>query len=362
MPQRTVAIIGAGIGDQHLDAFLQLENRFKVRTVCDLDEERAAGLAHRAGGCDVSNNMHAAIADPTIEVIDVCLPPHMHYDACSLALASGKNVICEKPLVTSLRECDELIAHSDKAPGTIFPVFQYRYGLGCSQLRALVEAGLAGTPYVATLETHWNRDADYYAVPWRGTWTGEQGGAVLGHAIHIHDWLSFVLGPVRSVYAALGTRVNDIEVEDCAALSIQMESGALVTSSITLGAVDDTSRLRFCFERLTAESGRSPYAPADDKWTFTARDPAQQAEIAAVLANVETPKSGYAGLFDAIADCLDGKPGNEVTIADARRALGFVTAVYQSSRTRSPVEFPIEHNDPLYDGWALDKQAGGGPS
>ena len=64
-----------------------------------------------------------------------------------------------------------------------------------------------------------------------------------------------ILGPVSNLFAKLTTRVNDIEVEDCAALSIEMENGTLVTSSITLGAANDTSRLRFCFEGLTAESG-----------------------------------------------------------------------------------------------------------
>ncbi|NCX87458.1 MAG: hypothetical protein EBX05_11865, partial [Rhodobacteraceae bacterium] len=115
--------------------------------------------------------------------------------------------------------------------------------------------------------------------PWRGTWEGEQGGAILSHSIHIHDLVSMILGPVSNVFAKLSTRVNDIEVEDCAALSIEMENGTLVTSSITLGAANDTSRLRFCFDGLTAESGASPdkpYSPADDEWHFLPRSPVTQ--------------------------------------------------------------------------------------
>ena len=95
-----------------------------------------------------------------------------------------------------------------------------------------------------------------------------------------------ILGPVSNIFAKLSTRVNDIEVEDCAALSIEMENGALVTSSITLGAANDTSRLRFCFDGLTAESGASPdkpYSPADDEWHFLPRSPVTQAQIDEVL-------------------------------------------------------------------------------
>ena len=133
-------------------------------------------------------------------------------------MEAGKHVICEKPLVSSLKEVDELERISKVTGKIIFPVFQYRYGLGFSKLKALIKSGLVGKPLVASLETHWNRGKDYYSKPWRGTWEGEQGGAILSHSIHIHDLVSMILGPVSNVFAKLTTRVNDIEVEDCAAL------------------------------------------------------------------------------------------------------------------------------------------------
>ena len=94
------------------------------------------------------------------------------------ALAAGKHVVCEKPLVSSLRDADALIAAATSAGRILTPVFQYRYGPQVAKLRALVDAGFAGKPLVASIETHWRRDADYYDNPWRGTWKGEQGGAV----------------------------------------------------------------------------------------------------------------------------------------------------------------------------------------
>ena len=124
-----------------------------------------------------------------------------------------------------------------------------------------------------------------------------------------------ILGPVSNVFAKLTTRVNDIEVEDCAALSIEMENGSLVTSSITLGAANDTSRLKFCFEGLTAESGASPdkpYNPADDEWTFIARAPITESQIDDVLSKVKQSKSWYAGMFEEIANKLNGLPSDEV--------------------------------------------------
>ena len=210
---------------------------------------------------------------------------------------------------------------------------------------------MLGKPFIGTLETHWNRGAKYYSIDWRGTWAGEQGGAILTHAIHIHDLLSLIFGPVKSVYASTGTRVNKVEVEDCAAISITMENGALVTSSVTLGAANDTSRLKFCFEGLTAESDLLPYNPADGKWTFTARDPYKQSVIDECLNSVSCLYSGYSGLFKAISDSLDGDGGNAVTLADGKKSLEFVTAVYASSRSGEPEFLPIEPNHSLYNGW-----------
>ena len=189
---------------------------------------------------------------------------------------------------------------------------------------------------------------------WRGTWEGEQGGAILSHSIHIHDLISMIFGPVSNVFAKLTTRVNDIEVEDCAALSIEMSNGALVTSSITLGAAEDVSRIKICFNNLTVESGGSPnkpYNPADDEWKFLAREPVTQNQVNEILSEVELTKSWYAGMFDEIAKKLDGDISDEVTLLNARQSLEFVTAVYNSSREGKNIYLPIKIDNPLYNSW-----------
>ena len=347
------AILGAGIGAQHLAGFRALPDRFEVRAICDLDVARARAMAGD-GPIACLDALDAVLADPAIDLVDICLPPHLHFEVACAALAAGKHVICEKPLVRSLAEADALAEAAAAAGRQVFPVFQYRYGRGFEQLKALQHAGLAGRAFAASLETHWNRGAAYYAVPWRGTWAGESGGAVLGHAIHAHDLLTWVLGPVAAVQAMTATRVNPIEVEDCAALLFEMQSGALATSSITLGAGSDTSRLRFLFEGFTATSGTEPYAPGRGAWTFTARDPAGQARIDAVLEALPAAPEGYAGFLEAVALALDGHPGRDVTLADGRRSIELVTAVYHAARTGTRVSLPLRQDHALYTGWQPD--------
>lgn len=346
-----VAIIGAGIGAEHLAGYRALPDRFRVSVLCDLDKDRAAQATGNDPDIMISDDLEAVLADPHIDLIDICLPPHLHFPVTVKALEAGKHAICEKPIVRSMVEADALQEVADRTGKLVFPVFQYRFGRAMAQLLALQHSGLAGKAFVASLETHWNRDGAYYEVPWRGTWAGESGGALLGHAIHAHDLLCHVMGPVAQVYAQTDTRVNEIETEDCAALSLRMANGALATSSVTLGAGDDTTRLRFCFEGFTAESGKAPYTPAQDSWTFTARAPVTQDRIDAIVAGVPTGHAGFAGYLSAIADALTGMGGQEVTLADGRRSIELVTAIYQSARSGQPVELPLTREAECYAGW-----------
>jgi predicted dehydrogenase len=352
-----VAILGAGIGREHLEGYRALPDRFTVRWLCDLDRDRAAAVAGGDPGLAISARIEEALADPKVDLVDICLPPHLHLPVALQALAAGKHVVCEKPLVPSLAECDQLAEAAMRAGRQVFPVFQYRYGPATAALDALISAGLCGAPQVAALETHWNRGADYYAVPWRGTWAGERGGAVLGHAIHNHDLLCRYFGPLSGVQALTATRVNPIETEDCAAIALRFANGALATSSVTLGAALDTSRLRLVFAHLTAESGDTPYAPATGRWTFTARSPDKQGAVDAVLAAMPPVPSGFAGYFDAIADALSGRSGREVTLADGRASIELVTAVYLAAQRGKEVALPLSNTSEFYSSWLPGRHA-----
>ena len=60
-----VAILGAGIGRQHMEGYIALPERYQVATVCDLDREKAELTAALAPGCAVNLDADAVIADPT---------------------------------------------------------------------------------------------------------------------------------------------------------------------------------------------------------------------------------------------------------------------------------------------------------
>ncbi len=345
-----VAILGAGIGAQHLSALERLDRTFRVTAVVDQNTDRIEQIRQNANFRALTN-IQDALDDPAIDVIDICLPPHLHVPTTLAALAAGKHVVCEKPLATSMQDVDRIKEAARSTGKQVFPVFQYRWGPSLAQLRHLQRAGLTGAVQTAALETHWSRGADYYAVPWRGTWSGERGGAVLGHAIHNHDLLTHIAGDIAWVSAMATTRVNPIETEDCAAICFGMACGALCTSNITLGAATDETRLRFVFEKVTATSGTEPYAPGQSPWTFVARDPVDQAAIDEALAAAAAEPIGFEGFFAEVGKALRSEANSAVTLQDGAASIGLVTAIYHAARTGQRVALPIRPEHPLYEGW-----------
>ena len=238
-----------------------------------------------------------------------------------------------------------------QSTGRIMPIFQYRYGAGLQKLKYLVDRDLAGEPFLSTIETSWIRGADYYATQWRGKWATEMGGVCLTQAIHSHDMLSYINGPIRRVFARVATRVNKIEVEDCAAVSVEMANGSLATLSATLGSAQQISRLRFAFRNLVAESNLDPYRPSRDPWTFIGATPEAQAAIDAALADFKPQREFFEGQFERMHRALAEGGALPVTLEDARQSLALITAIYHSARTAEAVAMPIRQDHPLYRGW-----------
>ena len=348
--RRNVAVVGLGIGTMHVRALRRLRERFAVVAVCDPDAARSGPVAERIGATVCS--FDEVLARDDIDVVHVCTPPALHLQQCISALEAGKHVVCEKPVVGSLADVDELIAVEARACGRLMPVFQYRFGNGLQQVKALVDAGVAGRVYTASVEVAWRRRADYYAAPWRGRWATELGGVLLSQAVHALDMLTFVGGSPARVFCRATTRVNEIEVEDCVAASIELRDGALATISATLGSPEEISRHRFHFEAFSAESNTAPYTSSAKPWTITPDTPEAAAAIDKVLAGWVDGPEEWEGQFARWADALDAGDDPPVMLTDARASLELLTALYWSARTDEDVALPLSDTHPLYEGWA----------
>lgn len=346
-----IAVVGLGIGRMHVLALKALRSRYRVVAVCDIDAGRAQEVAGWLRDVRAAIDLDAVLAADDVDVVDLCTPPALHREQIEHCLRAGKDVICEKPLVGSVREVDEIAALAAETGRTVMPILQYRFGRGIQKVRHLVDAGLTGRPYVANVDIAWRRGPDYYAAPWRGRWDTEMGGVLLSHAVHALDMTLFVLGPPVAVWARTATLVNDIEVEDSAAVTLRFADGALATMSATLGSVAEISRHRFTFAHLSAESGTSPYTNGEEPWTVTVADPAHQERVDELVATLPEQGEDYIGQLERFADARVAGTAPPVTLTDARTILEVVTAMYISSRQNREVALPLAADDPALSGW-----------
>jgi len=351
MSQRLkVGVVGGGIGRGHITAYRQFPDLFEVVAICDIDAARADAIAAEYDIARTFTTFEDLLA-ADLDIVDICTPSGLHFAQAKAALEAGHHVVVEKPFVASLAEADALAEAERKSGKRCSPIFQYRFSNGIRQFLHLRDKGFVGRPYVTTVETLWRRRAPYYDNPWRGRWASELGGTLASHAIHNHDLLTYLLGPVQSLFARTATRVNAIETEDCAVLSFAMANGSFASSTVTTGAENDMSRFRFCFEGLTVESNHSPYNAGTAPWTFIAADEDRQRAVDDAAAEVAFLPERNAGQFMLLHKALASGGPLPVAIADARHSIELLTAAYYSVQTGSDVQLPIGRDHPFYEGW-----------
>jgi predicted dehydrogenase len=348
-----VAIVGAG-SRRHAEAY-ESTGRTELVGVSDIVFAKAEALAEKHGStpyADLSELL--AKADP--DLVSVATPPGSHAALALQILAAGKSVLLEKPPVLSLAELDAVAEAERSSEGSVYVVFQHRHGSGGLRAADLLGRGVLGEPRVAVCETLWFRPRSYFDPEWRGTWVGEGGGPTLGHGIHQIDLLLHLLGPWRTISATAVRLDRPVEFEDVSMASVTFESGAVATVINSLLSPRELSRIRIDTTGGTLQVNHL-YGYSDTDWSFT---PAPDAALAATLgldpgvrrteearasgadpwaasAGEDVPSNHEAQLGHLVDDLLSGRP-HDTTLASTRSTMEFVTALYASALTGSPVQ------------------------
>jgi len=163
--------------------------------IASRDAARARGAADEAGVEKSYGSYEAMLADPSIEVVYVALPNHLHVEWCVKAMDAGKHVLCEKPVAMNAREAEPLIAARDRNGVLIEEAFQIRNHPQWAAVRALIDSGEIGAVRgVQALMCYNNRNpADIRNKP-------ETGGGAL------YDVGSYAVTGCRMAFGAEPTR------------------------------------------------------------------------------------------------------------------------------------------------------------
>jgi predicted dehydrogenase len=228
-------------------------------------------------------------------------------------------------------------------------LFQRRFWPAAMRIRGAIDEGRLGTPICGGVLARLNRDAAYYAQPWRGRWATEGGGVLMTQAIHHVDLLQWFMGPAVRVTGRYATLVHQgvIEVEDTAGAIVEFASGGIATIQAGTTFRPGLGAQVWVSDAHGRTAGVTEF-PEGVGFTDTSTVPGEEAFASG-------PRVG--GVFDLplsdihhhlapyhamqIAEFVDAlREGREpaVTGRDAVRSLEIIEAIYTSSRTGATVE------------------------
>ncbi len=330
-------MVGGGRG-----AFIGAVHRFAAR-LDDLYELVAGALSAdeenaRASGLDLGlapDRAYASFAEMAareaarpdgIEAVVIVTPNHLHYPVAKAFLAAGIDVICDKPLSTTMAEADELVDLARKS-GLVFAVTLNNTGYAMvRQAREMIASGAIGPVRIV----HAAYIQDWLTLPidaeghkqaeWRTDPARAGASACLADiGVHAHNLASFVTGlDLAEVSADLATFVPGRRMDDNAHVMLRYAGGAkgvLLASQVAPGNANGLSLKVYGSTggpRMVRRNARAPAVHA--VWRADphpcARRPRHQPRGGAKLAHAGRPSGGlYRGIRQPLPRCRAPDPG-----------------------------------------------------
>jgi len=166
--QLKTGIIGCGkVGHLHAAALKALPES-QLTAVCDLDLPRAQAFADKYG-LKAYNNVHDMVTAEKLDVVTIGTPHPFHAQPAVQAVQAGAHCLIEKPLASSLEDCDTMINAAKDASVKLGTICQRRFYAPCQRIRRAIDDGKIGKPILGTVHMlGWRDEAYYQSDPWRG--------------------------------------------------------------------------------------------------------------------------------------------------------------------------------------------------
>jgi predicted dehydrogenase len=277
-------------------------------------------------------------------------------------MEAGAHVLIEKPLASSLKDCDEIIDTAKLYNKKTGVVSQRRWYPASQRVKQAIDDGKIGKPVLGTVTMLGWRDEDYYkSDPWRGTWETEGGGVLVNQAPHQLDLFQWFMNDDIDELYGIWKNLNHpyIEVEDTSLAIVKFKNGALgnimVSNSQRPGIYGNVHIHGSSGASVGVQTDSGPMfiagvtsisePPINDIWTIP------NEEI-----NVEKWKNEDMDLFKTIdpveyyirlqnkdfilAVLNDTQP--LVTAEEGRKTVEIFTAIYESTKNNMPVKWPLK--------------------
>ena len=310
-------------------------------------KSRAEDMAAKYGGL-AYDTAEELLANPEIDAVSVCAANYAHAALSIQALNAGKHVLCEKPMATTLADCEAMVECAKKNGKFLMIGHNQRLAKAHMEAKRLIDEGLIGD--IITFRTSFGHGGpETWAIkPGKDTWFFDKSKAAMGVmadlGVHKTDLIQYLTGQrvVRTTarLVTLDKRGEDgelIGVDDNAVCIYEMSGGAFgtMTASWTYYAAEDNSTVLYG----TRGEMRIYDDPAHSIVVKLADGQEQVYDVEQIQTNDNQTKSG---VIDLWVDCLKNNRAPEISGESALYAMRAVFASIESSQTGKTVE--IEAN------------------
>lgn len=189
-----VAVIGAGnMGSNHIRVLSEMEN-VRLAGVCDENVEAASRKLKRYGLGEVHPDIDSLLRADAADAVIVASPTHTHHAVAKACLERGLHVFVEKPMASTVAECEDLLDCGARAGRTLFVGHVERWNPVVARLRSFLEESFLGNIYY--IET-------VRSGPFPKRLYGSKDGVVIDLAVHDLDLVAHLLGGLGQLYAHL---------------------------------------------------------------------------------------------------------------------------------------------------------------
>ncbi|MFU9138766.1 Gfo/Idh/MocA family protein [Erwinia tasmaniensis] len=254
-----IGLIGTGyIGRCHAIAYAQAPTVFALKgevvreMVAEIDPEIAKAQAAALSFNRSTGDWHELVADPNIDVVDICAPNFLHKEMALEAIRHGKHVYSEKPLALNAADAEEMTRAAEQAGVKTLVGFNYMKNPTSQLAKEIIARGEIGD-VVHFYGTH---NEDHLASPltpldWHCLKSRAGLGALGDLAAHIVNMAHYLVGSISEVSGDMQTVIKqrpdaanpslmrEVENEDQASALLRFANGAhgvIETSRIACGS------------------------------------------------------------------------------------------------------------------------------
>ena len=180
------AVVGVGIyGEVHVRTYAK-EPQVNLVSVWSRTKRHAQEIS-RKYDCAYTTSLDEVASDPRVKIVSIATPDFAHTEAAIKMLQAGKHVLIEKPMATSVEECERILLAQRESGSKMMVNFHNRWHPPIAEAKIRVEKGEIGTPVTIYAKLS---DRIEVATEWL-SWAGKSGPEwfLLPHTVDLTRWL-----------------------------------------------------------------------------------------------------------------------------------------------------------------------------